>query len=182
MGYKRNIDFLKRKCMLCVLIRIASSRRFLWVHTIHHFLYKGENHPKLSQICSFRIFFQGTQERVRSSRGKRAISVRATKVLLYIRYIEHIGDQKSGLWDKVSYQGQTSEDGPECHSSEASICQNIFFFFFFLFVCLFFDNVDLCWRCWNPILLYQSHNTPNLILESTFKHNLFAIMHSQQTT
>ena len=28
-------------------------------------------------------FFEGTQERVRNSRGKRAISVRATEVLLY---------------------------------------------------------------------------------------------------
>ena len=28
-------------------------------------------------------FFQGTQERVRNSRGKRAISVRAIEVLLY---------------------------------------------------------------------------------------------------
>ena len=32
--------------------------------------------------------FQGTQERVRNSRGKRAISVRATEVLLYMRYSE----------------------------------------------------------------------------------------------
>ena len=30
-------------------------------------------------------FFQGTQERVRNSRGKRVISVRATEVLLYMR-------------------------------------------------------------------------------------------------
>ena len=29
-------------------------------------------------------FFQGTQERVRNSRGKRAIGVRATEVLLYM--------------------------------------------------------------------------------------------------
>ena len=29
------------------------------------------------------LFFLGTQERVRSSRGKRAISVRAIEVLLY---------------------------------------------------------------------------------------------------
>ena len=29
-------------------------------------------------------FFPGTQERVRNSHGKRAISVRATEVLLYI--------------------------------------------------------------------------------------------------
>ena len=28
-------------------------------------------------------FFQGTEERVRNSRGRRAISVRATEVLLY---------------------------------------------------------------------------------------------------
>ena len=28
--------------------------------------------------------FQGTQERIRNSRGKRAISVRATEVLLYV--------------------------------------------------------------------------------------------------
>ena len=43
---------------------------------------KKENHPKLSQICSYGFLFQGTQERVRNSRGKRAISVRATEVLL----------------------------------------------------------------------------------------------------
>ena len=29
-------------------------------------------------------FFQGTQDRVRNSRGKRAISVRAIEVLLYM--------------------------------------------------------------------------------------------------
>ena len=31
-------------------------------------------------------FFQGTQERVRNSRGRRVISVRATEVLLYVGY------------------------------------------------------------------------------------------------
>ena len=35
------------------------------------------------QICSYGVLFQGTQERVRNSRSKRAISVRATEVLLY---------------------------------------------------------------------------------------------------
>ena len=44
---------------------------------------KKENHPKLSQICTYLNFFQGTQERVRNSRGKRAISVRAIEALLY---------------------------------------------------------------------------------------------------
>ena len=43
-----------------------------------------ENHPKLSQICSYGFLYQGTQERVQNSRGKRAFSVRATEVLLYM--------------------------------------------------------------------------------------------------
>ena len=38
------------------------------------------NYPK----SAAKGFFLGTQERVRNSRGKRAISVRATEVLLYI--------------------------------------------------------------------------------------------------
>ena len=41
-------------------------------------------------------FFQGTQERVRNSRGKRAISVRATEVLLYIETLAE-GEQGLGL-------------------------------------------------------------------------------------
>ena len=39
------------------------------------------NHHKLSQICSYGILVLGTQGG--NSRGKRAISVRAIKVLLY---------------------------------------------------------------------------------------------------
>ena len=35
-------------------------------------------------------FFQGTQELVRKSRGKRAISVRATEALLYMFILGHI--------------------------------------------------------------------------------------------
>ena len=42
-------------------------------------------HLKLSQICSYGFLFQGTQERVRNSLGKRTISVRATEVLLYFK-------------------------------------------------------------------------------------------------
>ena len=33
--------------------------------------------------------FQGTQERVRNSRGKRAIGVRAIEVLLYLFWLYH---------------------------------------------------------------------------------------------
>ena len=38
---------------------------------------KKKNNPKLSQICSYGILFQRTQEGVRNSRGRRAISVQA---------------------------------------------------------------------------------------------------------
>ena len=46
------------------------------------FSIKKKNHPKLFQICSYGIYFQGTQEQVGNSRGKRAISVRASEGLL----------------------------------------------------------------------------------------------------
>ena len=51
------------------------------------------NYPK-SAAKGF--FFQGTQERVRNSRGKRAISVRAIEVLLYI-----VCDVDACPWDMV---------------------------------------------------------------------------------
>ena len=47
-------------------------------------IFNIKNHPKLSHICSYGILFQGTQEGVRNSRGKRAISVQAIEVLLYM--------------------------------------------------------------------------------------------------
>ena len=43
-------------------------------------------------------FFLRTQERVRKSRGKRAISVRATEVLLYLLLLlDEKSDPKSGI-------------------------------------------------------------------------------------
>ena len=42
--------------------------------------FEKEKHPKLFQICSCGILFQGTQKGVRNSQGKRAISVRAIEV------------------------------------------------------------------------------------------------------
>ena len=42
-----------------------------------------KDHPKFSKIYSQGIFFQGTQKRVRNSRGERVISVRALEGLLY---------------------------------------------------------------------------------------------------
>ena len=43
------------------------------------------NYPKYNNVSSYGIFSSGTQERIRNSRGKRAIGVRAIEVLLYFR-------------------------------------------------------------------------------------------------
>ena len=61
-------------------------------YTQHTNINKKENHPKLCQIQSclqLWDFLLGIQERVRKSRGKRAVSVRATVVLLYIQPVFH---------------------------------------------------------------------------------------------
>ena len=52
-------------------------------HNIRFLSYK-EDQLKLSPNLQLLDFFQGTQERVRNSHGKRAISVRATEVILYV--------------------------------------------------------------------------------------------------
>ena len=52
-------------------------------HTIPFSICKGKiplNYPKSAAMG----FFQGTQDRVRNSRGKRAFGVRAIEVLLYM--------------------------------------------------------------------------------------------------
>ena len=52
-------------------------------YTIYHFNIKKKfnlNYPKYAAM----VFFQGNQERVRNSRCKRTISVRATECLLYM--------------------------------------------------------------------------------------------------
>ena len=54
-------------------------------HNIPFSIYKRKislNYPKSAAVG----FFQGTEERVRNRRGRRAISVRATEVLLYYLY------------------------------------------------------------------------------------------------
>ena len=56
-------------------------------HNIPFSMYK-RNHPKLSKICSYGIFFQGTQVRVRNNHDKQAISVRATDGLLSLYQIK----------------------------------------------------------------------------------------------
>ena len=49
---------------------------------------KKENHPKSNTIVSAAMgLLLRTQGRVRNSRGKRAINIRATEVLLYIQLL-----------------------------------------------------------------------------------------------
>ena len=58
-------------------------------YTQHTIFNIKTNHPNFFQFCSC-DFFLGTQERV-PNRGKRAINVRATEVLLYL---QRLTDQK----------------------------------------------------------------------------------------
>ena len=70
---------------VCCMFSLESPHRGDSNEYTHNTIFNKQkgNHPKLSQICSYAFLYQGTQERVRNSRGKRAISVRATEVLLY---------------------------------------------------------------------------------------------------
>ena len=73
--------------MLRVRMRIALSRRFLYVHTPYYYQYIKDitqNYLKYNyNACSYGVFLLLTQERVPDSRGKGDISVRSTEVLLY---------------------------------------------------------------------------------------------------
>ena len=55
-------------------------------------------------------FFQGIQERIRNSRGKRAISVRAIEVLLYIEYDSLKSDVNSNENDFVKKKKKKNLD------------------------------------------------------------------------
>ena len=54
-------------------------------------------------------FFQGTQELVRNSRGKRAISVRAIEVLLYIGSSALYYINKDSLWLSIQIGSSWSQ-------------------------------------------------------------------------
>ena len=66
-------------------------------HTIINIKKKiTRNYSKYNNVCSYGTFLSGTQERVRNSCGKQAISVRATEVLLYI-LLRNIGNEHNLL-------------------------------------------------------------------------------------
>ena len=60
------------------------------------------NYPKYNNDCSFGIFSLGIQERVRNSRGKRAIGVRAIVVLLYFLFW-HFKRLLIHLYEKIAF-------------------------------------------------------------------------------
>ena len=62
---------------------------------IYHFQYEKRKSPLIIQICSYGIFFQGTQERVQNSHGKWAICIRATEVLLYKVWIAYVQTKRT---------------------------------------------------------------------------------------
>ena len=66
-----------------VLIRIASSSDSNVYTQYTIFVIKSKITPDYSKSAA-KGFFLGTQERVQNSRGKQAISVGATEVLLYL--------------------------------------------------------------------------------------------------
>ena len=71
--------------MLCFLIRIASDEAILMrTQTIPFSKTKKMKYPLIIPNMQLTDFFLRTHGRVRNSRGKRAISVRATEVQLYL--------------------------------------------------------------------------------------------------
>ena len=105
-------------------------------------------------------FFLGTQERVRNSRGKRATSVRATGVLLYIKKKNRLARRLA-----VSPKTRTSPSSRATHfcirykfcflrnhqkadlglywSSVSASMQSRFFFFFFLVCVIRFQQSNI---------------------------------------
>ena len=72
---------MRNNIMVCYVfsLELGDSNEYT-EHTIFNIKRKITlNYPKSTAMG----FFQGTEERVQNSRGRRAISVRATEVLLY---------------------------------------------------------------------------------------------------
>ena len=65
------------------------------------------NYQKYDNVCSYRIFSLRTQERVRNSRGKRAIGVRAIEVLLYIGFFYKATQQDYTMMFNVVLEGKS---------------------------------------------------------------------------
>ena len=79
-------------------------------HNIPFSIYRGKH--SLNYLNSAAVgFFQGTLERVRNSRGRRAISVRAIEVLLYI-----FREKDEKIYGRANYVSHLKA----CHTQEVS--------------------------------------------------------------
>ena len=68
---------------VCCMFSLESPHRGDSNEYTQHIIFNIKNKNTLNYPRSAAVeFFQGTQERVRNSRGRRAVSVRATEVLL----------------------------------------------------------------------------------------------------
>ena len=78
-----NFDFFNMK--VCCVFSLESPHRGYSHENTQYTIFNIKKNTILNPPKSAaKRFFLGTQERVRNSRGKRAISVRATEVLLYL--------------------------------------------------------------------------------------------------
>ena len=78
------------------------------------------NYPKYNNVCSYGIFSQGTQERVRDSRGRRAIGVRAIEVLLYVY-------NESALYFMIPFSSFERDHSYVTHYNyHLKVCKNLY--------------------------------------------------------
>ena len=61
----------------------------------------NKKYPKLSQICSYGFFFKGLKNEFETAVVKRAISVRAIEVLLYVYLL------KAGATETLYYKSKS---------------------------------------------------------------------------
>ena len=146
--------------MLFVLIRMLMR-----THNIPFSIYRGKH--SLNYLNSAAVgFFQGTLERVRNSRGRRAISARAIEVLLYI-----FREKDEKIYWRANYVSHLKA----CHTQEVSSKSAFDFCYFDVFLasyciflaCLLSDLLKLL-RCLF-IVLILSHVTLFFSIISTAK-------------
>ena len=70
--------------IFCVLIRIASMRRFSRVHTIYPFQYKKENHPKYPKSATMGFFSKGLKNEFETAMVNEPSVFEPLKGLLYL--------------------------------------------------------------------------------------------------
>ena len=55
------------------------------VHTIYHFQYKKENHPKLSKICSYEIFSKGLTNEFETAEANEPSEFESLKSTVFLK-------------------------------------------------------------------------------------------------